>query len=692
MKRVGKGLLMLAIACILMMQHGLEAKADLTWRQETLEGIDVSKAVKLTSGEKYKTNTKNIQSAFLVTSESSDGYNYEEVSKEKVTGTLYSIKLKEMKKVDVLFVSDGSEVVNINRGISDYSPQILGKNLLKDTFSITNSNFGKTDTVYFWVSGDTGSLTIKPKITSLKADAYEGEIAKSGDQIYVYSWNDEMGRRLEYFYEKYPQYKDKVVYYNFACSGVDLAYCKSLEKYAWDSNNNTSIVVMDGTVKDYMFKRNEFVTLDKLGIADDYANAYDYTKQEGTYNGKLYFATPEAAVGNFVYDAKIAKKVLGTSDPAKVQAMIKSPSKFLQVAKKMKEAGYYMTTGINALYDDYFEDSSFDNINVEKAKALTVALQKKGYDTGSLSWSNDWMADMCSGKVFGVFGCTWFDMWSLNETKLLADGKICPGPLTYSWGGSYIGVTNQGKNEDLAALVLQTICCDTGVMKNMANNGECYIVNNRLVNKKFAADDNRASNYFGGQNLYNVWHQVGVSIGKNDSISLKNPPKTIKKNDVVKVGKASYKVTSVEKKTVAFKKTTSTEKLIVVPSTVKIEGKTYKVTQISAYAFKNNKTMTKVAIGKNVKIIGKAAFKNCTKLKTAVINSKVLKSIGVSAFEGDKKLTKMTLKTTKLNKASVGKNALKGTNSKLVINVPDNKVKVYKVYFSKKGNTKVKVK
>ena len=43
-------------------------------------------------------------------------------------------------------------------------------------------------------------------------------------------------------------------------------------------------------------------------------------------------------------------------------------------------------------------------------------------------------------------------------------------------------------------------------------------------------------------------------------------------------------------------------------------------------------------------------------------------------------------------KKSVGKNALKGTNKKLVIKVPKKNVKKYKIYFKNKGNKSVKVK
>lgn len=144
--------------------------------------------------------------------------------------------------------------------------------------------------------------------------------------------------------------------------------------------------------------------------------------------------------------------------------------------------------------------------------------------------------------------------------------------------------------------------------------------------------------------------------------------------------------------TVTYKGVTKKIKTVKVPDKVTIDGITYKVTSIADNALANNKKVTKVVIGKNVTSIGKNAFKKCTKLKTVEIKSTKLNKIGANAFYGAKKLTKITLKTTKLTKKSIGKNALKGTNKKLVIKVPKSKVKTYKTYFKNKGNKTVKVK
>jgi hypothetical protein len=84
-----------------------------------------------------------------------------------------------------------------------------------------------------------------------------------------------------------------------------------------------------------------------------------------------------------------------------------------------------------------------------------------------------------------------------------------------------------------------------------------------------------------------------------------------------------------------------------IAKTIKANGKTYKVTAIAANALKGNKKVTSVSIGSNVEKIGKKAFANCTKLKTVTVNGNKLKTIGQSAFSGDKNLKAVNLKKVK---------------------------------------------
>lgn len=100
-----------------------------------------------------------------------------------------------------------------------------------------------------------------------------------------------------------------------------------------------------------------------------------------------------------------------------------------------------------------------------------------------------------------------------------------------------------------------------------------------------------------------------------------------------------------------------------IPETATIDGITYKVTSIAPKAFKNNKEIRKIIIGKNIVRIGKQAFYHCKNLK------------------------KITIRTTKLTAKTVGAKAFKGIHKKAVVKVPKKRLKRYKKILKKKGVT-----
>lgn len=129
---------------------------------------------------------------------------------------------------------------------------------------------------------------------------------------------------------------------------------------------------------------------------------------------------------------------------------------------------------------------------------------------------------------------------------------------------------------------------------------------------------------------------------------------------------ASYQVTSAAEKnpTVVYKGSKKQKASVTIPDTVTIDKVTYKVTSIAANAFKNNKKLKKVVIGKNVTKIGKKAFYGCSKLK------------------------KITVKTTKLTKKNVGSQAFKGIHKKAAFKVPKKKISNYRKVFRARGAAK----
>lgn len=184
----------------------------------------------------------------------------------------------------------------------------------------------------------------------------------------------------------------------------------------------------------------------------------------------------------------------------------------------------------------------------------------------------------------------------------------------------------------------------------------------------------------------------------------------LKKGTKISVGKAEYVVTKSAKTgaEVAYTKLKNKKATSVsIPATIKKNGITYKVTSVSDSAFVNNKKLTKVTVGGNVKTIGKKAFYKNTKLKTITLGKNVttigdkafykctslkkitipskVKKIGKQAFYGCSKLKTITIKTTKLTGKKIGSKAFGKISAKATFKVPKKKLSAYKKVLKSKG-------
>ena len=91
--------------------------------------------------------------------------------------------------------------------------------------------------------------------------------------------------------------------------------------------------------------------------------------------------------------------------------------------------------------------------------------------------------------------------------------------------------------------------------------------------------------------------------------------------DTYSVGDLNYKLTGTKEVTVkGLAKVTDT---LVIPSSVTISGKVYKVTSVQVKAFYRNEDIVNVTIGNNVTYVGKYAFYQCPNLETVKFGKRV---------------------------------------------------------------------
>ena len=108
--------------------------------------------------------------------------------------------------------------------------------------------------------------------------------AEDSDPIYVYSWNTELGDRLQYVKDKYPQYADLIQYENLGLGGTSDEYKSAIENAIANGGDKVpSIIACDDDVALYFLSSDAIVPVEDLGItADMYSNAYQYTVDYAT--------------------------------------------------------------------------------------------------------------------------------------------------------------------------------------------------------------------------------------------------------------------------------------------------------------------------------------------------------------------------------------------------------------------------
>lgn len=160
------------------------------------------------------------------------------------------------------------------------------------------------------------------------------------------------------------------------------------------------------------------------------------------------------------------------------------------------------------------------------------------------------------------------------------------------------------------------------------------------------------------------------------------PPSSARVNTCFRVGNLKYRVTANQVVT-CYGTTNSRVTKISIPSTVRYNGVTYRVTSIWANAFKNKSRLTTVSIGHNVSVIGKNAFYKCKKLKKVTIGTG-LTQINPGAFRGVKKGCTITIKSLKLKKVS---SRIDQSVSRMTVRVPKRKYSAYKKLLRKKSKS-----
>ncbi|MCR5580475.1 MAG: carbohydrate ABC transporter substrate-binding protein [Pseudobutyrivibrio sp.] len=385
---------------------------------------------------------------------------------------------------------------------------------------------GSTDTAS---TGDTATDGAAAETTEAADDAAAVELPEdTGTVLNIQCWNEEFKSRVT---DHYPDYEevdathgkigDVDVVWNIT-PNTDNAYQNHLDEALLNQESASADDKVDIFLveADYALKYvdTEYaMAMKDLGITDaDLADQYKYTQDiVKDSNGNIKGSSWQACSAGLIYNREAAKEVLGTDDPAEVQAAVADWDKYNETAAKVAEAGYTMCS-VNDTYRTYSNNVSGkwvqDNkvvidANIDKWVDDSMALvEAKAEDTDDL-WSDDWAKGKTpEGKVFCYFGPAWFFNFSLDADK---EGTIanqggwgfCEGPQSYYWGGTWICAATGTDNANLVKDIILTMTTDPAVLKEIAQqDSDC--VNSQSVLAELAADESGNLDILGGQNPY----------------------------------------------------------------------------------------------------------------------------------------------------------------------------------------------
>jgi len=375
--------------------------------------------------------------------------------------------------------------------------------------------------------------------------------AEEGKVLNIYCWNDEFQNRIISFYPKYKDNGDGTgsigdIKVNWIITpNENNAYQNKLdeallaqESAAPDDKVDIFLIEADYALK--YVDTDYTMSLEEVGLtAEDLKNQYKYTQEIVTDSkGRIKATSWQATPGLFAYRRSIAKDVLGTDDPDKVQEMLSNWDKFNAVAAKMKEKGYTMLSG----YDDAYRTFS-NNVSgpwVQNGKVVvdpnlmkwvdqTKEFTEKGYNNRTSLWSAEWGADQGpDGKTFGFFYSTWginFTLmdYSLADAKgpkevgngIYGDWAVCYGPEPFYWGGTWICAARGTDNIATIRDIMYTMTCDKETMKKITLEVADYTNHREAMNE--IANSDYSFDFLGGQNHIALFTEVADKIDMSNT-------------------------------------------------------------------------------------------------------------------------------------------------------------------------------
>ena len=287
---------------------------------------------------------------------------------------------------------------------------------------------------------------------------------------------------------------------------------------------------------------------------------------------------------------------------------------YKEVGKMPFETG--MSVSINSPYSCAFNEDRYYPLKANPSGLPT------GYDT-YVEYSFSWIGSY-EGQEFGVTGIV--GPIAAPDGYALTDAKITVPANSYLSSVTLEKSTEQGNTYKIVA-------------DNSAGESACFYVAYKKAGSSASTGTNTQTNT-------NTTATDKTETGKSSTATgttttgTKDTLPAVKTTLESQDGKANYTVTKSAAGAVEVAYTAPVKKnassVVILPTVTLKDGTEAKVTSISANAFKGNKKIKNVTIGKNITNIGANAFNGCKNLKKITFKTTKVK-FGKKVFKNVKK-------------------------------------------------------
>ncbi|MDR2702551.1 MAG: ABC transporter substrate-binding protein, partial [Spirochaetaceae bacterium] len=342
----------------------------------------------------------------------------------------------------------------------------------------------------------------------------------------VWSYTDEMTNMLNNYFK--PAHKDVQITYSFIPSDQ------------FPSKLDTALASGNGTPDVFNLEMLELRKYVESGLLLDLTSIYEkhkakllaYPAEVGTYNGKVYALSWQAVPGAMFYRRSLAKKYLGTDDPAKVQLLFSNFNKFLETAKLLGDKSRGKCAVVSGAQDLLLPFLGTRTQSwVVNGKLVIDPVMEQYMDfcktlrdnkwAGIVGqWSDGWFKGMQGNitdrdgkqqEVFSYFLATWGLQYVLkmNAPDTAGDWAMIQGPAPYYWGGTCIAAHKNTKNPEAALAMIEWLTANDGFLEQWAKDTGDIVSNTDVIDK---VKNNYNEAYLAGQNHYAAFADIAKNV------------------------------------------------------------------------------------------------------------------------------------------------------------------------------------